>query len=64
MPDDQGKQCSEASDCSAGTCVKSQQFAMYGYCSKACTDFPDCPTYWTCSKNPVTQSLACTQPAQ
>lgn len=62
MPPDMGKQCHNASDCDGGTCVKNQKFTLYGYCSKPCTDWPECPTYWSCTKNPVNEALACVQP--
>ncbi len=63
MPPDMGAQCKHASDCGGGTCVKTQKFTMYGYCSKPCTDWPECPTYWSCEKNPVNDALACKQPS-
>ncbi len=62
MPPDMGQQCDKASDCGAGTCVKSQKFTLKGYCSKTCTDWPECPTYWSCGTNPVNNALACIQP--
>jgi hypothetical protein len=61
---DLGEQCQWASDCDGGVCFKQQKFTMYGYCSQTCTDFPDCPTWWTCGTNVENGARACEQPAE
>jgi hypothetical protein len=62
MPTDLGQQCQFSSDCQGGICFKQRKFTMYGYCSQTCTDFPDCPTWWTCGTNAENDARACEQP--
>jgi threonine dehydrogenase-like Zn-dependent dehydrogenase len=51
--DDTGATCSENSDCDNNTCLKGVDedgnFTDFGYCTKPCESFADCPTFWDCT---------------
>ena len=46
-PSDVGNQCSGNADCSSDACLFLPG-ASFGYCSKTCMSFTDCPTFWSC----------------
>lgn len=45
---DVGKTCSKNRDCTDVCLFKGS--ADFGYCSKACESFTDCPTFWECNE--------------
>ena len=45
---DFGKTCTKNSDCSDVCLFKGS--ADYGYCSKSCESFTECPTFWMCEE--------------
>jgi hypothetical protein len=51
-PDDTGETCSENSDCLNNTCLlgfdENGNQTAFGYCTKRCDGFADCPTFWDC----------------
>jgi hypothetical protein len=44
---DLGNQCTQNSDCQYDSCLVASG-ADFGYCTKTCMDFTDCPTFWSC----------------
>lgn len=46
-PSDIGAQCEGNADCSTRSCVFAGD-ADFGYCTKICESFSDCPTFWNC----------------
>jgi Cys-rich repeat protein len=44
-----GNDCSGNEQCKAGTCIFLSGMD-YGYCSKTCTSFSQCPSFWDCEK--------------
>ena len=42
-----GAQCEGNSDCASNSCLVAGG-AQFGYCSKTCEDFSDCPSFWKC----------------
>ena len=46
---DIGKTCQDADGCSTKLCVKSGG-VTFGYCTKECESFTDCPDFWECAK--------------
>lgn len=55
-----GSQCVKNADCPSNACLFKQN-ASYGYCSKTCQSFTDCPTFWTCEAVQNGSSKYCTQ---
>jgi hypothetical protein len=46
---DVGKTCQMNSECSTRLCVFAGS-ASYGYCTKECESFANCPTFWDCGR--------------
>ncbi|MFO0658510.1 MAG: hypothetical protein U0165_01560 [Polyangiaceae bacterium] len=51
----------KGSDCSGGQCWAPDSISN-GYCTRSCTTFADCPSFWSCEQNPLGTGLACKQP--
>jgi hypothetical protein len=51
--DDTGATCQENSDCTTGCIVNTDENGNqtdFGYCTKRCESFADCPTFWSCEE--------------
>lgn len=55
-----GAQCVKNADCPSNACLFKKN-ADYGYCSKTCQSFTECPTFWTCEAVQNGSSKYCTQ---
>jgi hypothetical protein len=58
--DDLGNQCQQNSDCMYDACLFVDG-AQFGYCSKTCMDFTECPTFWDCTMVGNASGLYCVQ---
>lgn len=46
-PSDFKKTCTQPGDCSSQICLVKGS-AQFGYCTKSCESFSDCPDFWSC----------------
>jgi hypothetical protein len=46
---DVGKTCQKNGDCSRNLCLF-KGTAQFGYCTKECESFSECPTFWDCKE--------------
>ncbi len=58
--DDLGSQCQDNADCMYDACLFAPD-TQFGYCSKTCMDFTDCPTFWSCEEVGNASGLYCVQ---
>ncbi|MBL8612540.1 MAG: hypothetical protein JNL38_34680 [Myxococcales bacterium] len=55
-----GSQCVKNADCPSNACLFKKD-AAFGYCSKTCQSFAECPTFWSCEAVQNGSSKYCTQ---
>jgi hypothetical protein len=58
--DDVGKQCQMNSDCLADACLVANG-ADFGYCTKTCMSFADCPSFWSCENVGNASAMYCVE---
>jgi hypothetical protein len=57
---DVGDQCERNEQCSSKACVKSGS-SDFGYCTKICQSFADCPSFWQCERVGNASAKYCVQ---
>ncbi len=56
-----GAVCQYSDECASGICFVMRQ-GDFGYCTKMCDSFADCPTFWDCERGSNTSHKMCKQP--
>ena len=56
------EQCEQNTDCAGGVClVRTNSGDIFGYCSKPCASFGECPAFWKCENIQNAAAKYCTQ---
>ena len=55
-----GDECQKDADCKSDICI-GDPGAAYGYCSKQCDSFSDCPSFWSCEELGDTSTTYCVE---
>lgn len=56
-----GDQCQYEDDCCSKSCLYGDPNDNFGYCTKTCNDFSDCPDFWDCVQVENAPSKYCVQ---